>query len=652
MAGHKKVKNIGRKSLQWTTLILLAYMVIRLWINPNYIADFEAYCPFGGLQAFASFSVNNSLACSMAETQIFMGILLAIGIILFSKLFCSYICPVGTFTEWLGRIGDRFHVRYQIKGVADRLFRILKYALLFVTVYFTVTSSELFCKEYDPYYAIFTGFGSDVVFWMALTALAITILGAIFIRQFWCKYLCPLGALSNIFTNVIMFAAVMVAYLLLLYFGLKISWVWPLAIITVFGYLLEATRLKGWLFPVFKITRKEQSCINCNICDLACPMGLEIAHVDVIDHIDCHLCGDCIQACPVNNTLQINKKEWRWLPSVATVSLIAIGLFLATTIELPTINMRWGNDRQLATASIFSQSGIKSVKCYGSSVSFANKMKRVPGVLGVETFVKSHKVKVLYDPKKLDEEQIRKSIFTPGKTLLHRPPADIKEIAVVKMGVDKLFDSYDAFYFTQLLRQQKGVFGFSTRFGEPVKATIFFDSSAIQPSGLKQIIEQPTVTYRSRGKTYTKPIRFKVTDATDSLRFIKPQSFISSMFQPYNKIFNKYKTYRAQDLQIYQIAMPQALNPRFRRSMSLLVSHLSTDDFIVRFQTIYKERPYARIYFVRGKTDVEHIYRALTLPKLTVHYRGGKTGEVKNPFQFSEKGLVLKIGSKKTLSSK
>lgn len=68
-------------------------------------ADVEAYCPFGGLQALGSYLVNNSLACTMSMTQIMVGVMLAVGVILFSKLFCGYLCPLGTVSEWMGRGG-------------------------------------------------------------------------------------------------------------------------------------------------------------------------------------------------------------------------------------------------------------------------------------------------------------------------------------------------------------------------------------------------------------------------------------------------------------------------------------------------------------------------------------------------------------------
>ncbi|MHB2156582.1 4Fe-4S binding protein [Calditrichota bacterium GD2] len=651
---QKNRTNYLRLTFQWGIMALLFYMVLRWWIDPNYVPDFEAYCPFGGMQALSSYLVNNSLACSMTEHQIFMGVLLLIGVLIFSKLFCSYICPIGTFTEWLGKIGEKFKVRYTISGVADKALRSLKYILLFLTFYFTVGSSELFCKEYDPFFAVFTGFGSDVVWYFALPALIITILGAVFIRQFWCKYLCPLSAISNIFSNALVFFAVMVIYLILLKLGLQISWLWPAGIIILIAMLLEVARLKGWLFPVFKIKRKGDACVDCNLCNKACPMGLDVMGVETVEHIDCHLCVDCIKACPVSDTLTINKKKMTWLPATATAVLIVLGLFLARTIELPTINMKWGPEQKLETAAIFSQSGLKNIKCYGSAMSFASRMQRVKGVLGVKAYVRSHTAEIYYDPQVIDPEKIKAAIFTPAKTLFRMPASPTDSVAAAVFWVDKLFDTYDSFYFTQLLKQNKGIYGFSTHFGEPVEATIYFNDSLLTIDQIKSIIEQPEVTYVSRGKSYTVKLKFKVAKTSQKIEHITRSAFIKELFIPFNMVFNEYKKYKPQDLAVYKIYMPQALNAGIRRSLMMLVSHLSTNDYIVRFKTdIVDEKPYAFVYFVKNKVPADSIFSALNKPQLTVHYRNGKTGLVNNPFRFPEKGEVIQAEkAKNTLVQK
>ncbi len=637
----RRIKNKWRVFLQWSILAILGYMVIRLFVDPNYSPDFEAYCPFGGLQALTSLLVNNTLACSMTEVQIFMGVVLVVGVFVFSKLFCSYICPIGTVTEWLARVGKKFHAFYTLDGWPDRLMRVFKYALLFVTFYFTVTASELFCREYDPYYALFTGFGHDVYLWYAIAALLITIVGSMFIRQFWCKYFCPLGALSNIFSNGIMFGGVLVIYLLLLYFGLEISWLWPAAIISVLGFVLESWRMKGWGFPVFKITRETGHCTDCNFCSISCPMGIDVAHMDTVEHIDCHLCGDCLNACPINDTLKINKKDVKWLPATATVVLIGIALFLATTIELPTVNLKWEPKNKISQAAIFSQSGIKNIKCYGSSMSFANKMRGIKGVLGVETFIRSHTAKIFYDSSMIKPEQIKKAIFSPSHTLVAKIPASLDSLSAVTMGIDKLFDSYDQFYLTRLLAQTKGVYGFSTHFGEPVLATVYFDPKVIQPEKIKQAIEQKTLSYTSRGKTVTVDLNFKVRYIKPTIRRLAVSEIKKSMFKAIDLKFNGYKKYRKNQLEVLQIPFPQAANPRLQRSINMLISHISSDDYVVRFRTVLLEKPAALIYYVKGKTNPDSIRAALNATMLTVHYRNGKIGKVKNPFKFPRRGKVI-----------
>ena len=642
MFKFKEETNYFKNTFQILIVLLLVYMVIRLFTDANYIADFEAYCPFGGMMALSSFLVSNTLACSMTEAQIFMGISLIAGVILFSKLFCSHICPIGTFTEWLGKLGDKLKMRYTISGISDRLLRILKYGLLFITFYFTINSSELFCKEYDPFYAIFSGFGHDVVLMYAIPSLAVMILGAVFIRQFWCKYLCPLGAATNIFSYFFVFAGIMIVYLVLLYAGVELSWIWPLALICISGFVLESVTMKGLVFPSFKITRNELTCTECKECDESCPMGIDISTELKVKHIDCHLCGDCLYSCPEKGTLQINKKEIKWMPATASVSLIALALYLATVVELPTINMKWGNPEQLSYAGIYSQSGLKNIKCFGSSSSFASKMKRVPGILGVEAYVQSHSVKVYYDTSAFDDEGVKKVIFTPTKTWLRKPAEDISNITVAEIGIDKLFDTYDSFYLQQLLKQTKGIYGIKTEFGEPVQAWLYYDSNELTKNEFKNIIEVEELTYKSRGKDITVPLKFELPYIKDTTFTVTKLEFMKQMFKPYKQVFNDFKTYDKKRLGVYRISMPQAMNPSLSRQLTYLMSHISTDTSIVGFKTLYTEEPVADVYFVKDKVDEEVIYSTLISDTLTVHYRGGKIGKMKNPFTFKDKGKIIK----------
>ena len=89
------VKNWPKYLLQWGVLAALIVFITGLIPSKNPV-DPEAYCPMGGLQALATYLSRGSLPCSMSSVQVMMGIALVAAIVLFSKLFCAYICPVGT----------------------------------------------------------------------------------------------------------------------------------------------------------------------------------------------------------------------------------------------------------------------------------------------------------------------------------------------------------------------------------------------------------------------------------------------------------------------------------------------------------------------------------------------------------------------------
>ncbi|MCP4546284.1 MAG: 4Fe-4S binding protein [bacterium] len=637
MARKRSKFNIYRVPLQIVVLLLLGYMVVRQFVDSTYLADFEAYCPFGGLQALGSFLISNTLACSMTTLQIAMGLALVLGVLLLGKLFCSFICPIGSFSEWLGGIGARFGIRYSIKGLADRLLRLPKYALLFITFYFTFKSSELFCKEYDPFYALFSGFEGDVVLQYAIPALIITVLGAIFVRLFWCKYLCPLGAVTNLFANALITVPLLAGYVILRRQGNDISWVWPLALICAVGFLLEAFRLKGLRLPPLKITRNPDSCTSCNLCNRSCPMGLEIAKVDKVRHIDCHLCGDCLGACPVEGTLMINRKPLRWLPATAVVILIAAGIYLGGKFEVPTINVRWADDQELAGAEMYSLSGLKSIKCFGSASGFANQMRQVDGVYGVEAYVKSHTVKVFYDPAVLSPQKVKAAIFTPAKSYLEGPAG---EVAVLDLKIDKFFDGYDNYYLRLLLEQSEGVYGYSTEFGEPVLAKIYFDAAILTPEQIKTLVESPKVSWEFRGVMQSEKLNFEVPWMGDVVEKIEAMAFLQALFNPFEAEVNDLPEGEV-DLQVYQVPLEQAMLSSMQRQMRFLCAHLAKQEAIIGFRTVLTDQPYARISFLGSRISAEEVWQALNEPTLTFNWSSGEAAELPNPFKFKVTGTVV-----------
>ncbi|MBQ8837755.1 MAG: 4Fe-4S binding protein, partial [Bacteroidales bacterium] len=183
--GKKNIilKNWPKYLLQWGVLAALIIFLTGIIPSKN-PADPEAYCPMGGLQAIATYLAKGSLPCSMSSLQVMMGIVLTAGIVLFSKLFCGYICPLGSVQDILGKLRNALYIKsLKIRNgsVADKFLRIVKYALVFWIFYMTVTSSELFCKNIDPYYAIATGFKGEITLWMSIVSICLVVLGSIMV---------------------------------------------------------------------------------------------------------------------------------------------------------------------------------------------------------------------------------------------------------------------------------------------------------------------------------------------------------------------------------------------------------------------------------------------------------------------------------------
>lgn len=631
-----KGTNWPRLVTQWGVILFILILAFLPKLTKVATPDFEAYCPFGGLQALGSYLLSQALSCTMTSAQIVMGILLFIGVVLFSKLFCSFICPIGTVSEWLGRLGDKLKIRITITGVLDKVLRSLKYILLFTTLFFTLQSNELFCKQFDPYYALASGFDSDVVVLYAIITIILVIFGSVFIRLFWCKYLCPLGAISNIFKFSLFFVATLGIYLILLKTGIEISYVWPLAIACAGGYTIELLGQKSKFFPLAKITRNDSTCTNCQLCSKKCPQAIDVASLKEVKHVDCNLCGDCLLVCPAKDTLTINKrKELKWLPIVAIVALLTIGVILGKIWEVPTIDLKWGEPEEIENAAIFSQEGLKNIKCYGSSKAFANKMRHVKGIYGVATYVKHNKVKMYYNSDILNEEKIQELLFTPQKKTIKPISNNVETVYGISLKLENFFDNYDFNYLGAMLSTKTNAVGMISEFDCPVIVKIYFPTEIKNKEELFNLIESESYTFETTQGPRTVELEYEISGKPDFFTIPKAE-YIGTLFTPFERAFNYRKDYSDDVIKSY--TLPMGKNNKFRSKFSYIVSHLSNDDGIVEFKTeldtSYNE--VAKITFVDTMTNEANIKQALLSDTLVISYSNGRKGKIVNMFDFSK----------------
>jgi ferredoxin len=646
MANTWRYRNPIRIGFQLVVLGLIGYVAIRPLFGGGYVADFEAYCPLGGLSSFMSRLNKGTMSCTMSEVQVMLGFGLLLGVLTVGKLFCSYLCPIGSITEWLGKLGTKWKILREMPARVDRPLRLLKYALLFMTVYFTMTSSELFCKEYDPYFAAANLFqNTDLVLYFAIPATVLAVLGALFFRLFWCKYLCPLGALSNIFLNVVGAAAVIGMFVLANLFGAGFGYIWLVGGLVLVGAATEIGFLRSFFLPAAKITRSAELCSDCGMCDEKCPQGIVISKYTAVTHTDCNLCTDCVHACPLKNTVSISgqKPSIKYLAPAATVALVALSLGAARGFEFSTIEERWGGFDSIKTIQTYQLSGLKNVKCYGSSMSVKQKLESVPGIYGLDTYASSHTVRVYYNPAEITEARVKSSLFTPAKQRVRDlKKGQVDSVGVWEVGIYKMFDLIDFNNLAYALKSDPGVLGFETRFGEPVMARVFYDRARTDPAAIRARIEAREVVAKKPTGEEKIELNFSCDNDVRDPGVVDLAAYARLIFRPYDREFNGYGEYVSQQLSVWVFSMPEADVAPLRRFFGSLSSHLSADDGVVRFSTRYMEGPTGLVFFDPAKTTAEKVRAALAKPTLTVFRTETETQDMTNPFHIPLEGTEKK----------
>ncbi len=651
----KLLKNKLRLTVQLSIVAMILYGIIRPLVDSSYRPDFESYCPLGGISSLMSKLNLGSSSCQMGEVQMMLGIALIVGAIIFGKLFCSYLCPIGTFMEWLGRIGDKFNMRFTIPEYLDRPFRLMKYALLYYTIYITMNASELFCKEYDPYLAGVTFFqNGDVVWYYAIVTIIIVVVGSLFTRMFWCKYICPLGAIGNIFSNFGVVVIGAVIYFAANFFGAELGLEWLLGLIIGLAALSEIIFKRSFFFPIFKITRNDETCPTCIKCDTDCPQGIEVSTYDAVDHVDCNMCSDCVYACPVKQTLTVNKtptKYGKHIALIGTIVLVVAGLIASNYYEFITLTERWGGFEKLDNVEVYHQEGLTSIKCWGSASSFKSQMERVKGVVGIDAYAVSHSADIYYNPNVITKIGVKKAIFQPVKQKIRSTAkSGVDSLSVVQIGIDNFFDKTDFTNLTYALRVSKGIFGFETIFGEPVQTKIFYNEATITPEKIVELITAKEIEMKMRdGSTVKKEIEFEVNEGFKDLGKISLLDYQRSMFKGYDKKFNKYSKQNIDSISVLIYPMKEAGDSRLSGKLNYLTSHLSGWKGIVRLSTKYDNSPTAYVYFKEAVTPLDTVKAVLSMEKMRVHFRGGEIKLVDNPFKSKPEGIVKKA---KELESK
>ena len=496
------ISNWPKYVLQWGVLVALILFLTGL-IPGETAADPEAFCPMGGLQAFATYLAQNSLPCSMSSLQVMMGLALVAAVVLFSKLFCGYLCPLGTVQDIIKRLRVKFRIK-SIKiangSAIDKILRIIKYALLFLIFYMTVEESELFCKNLDPYYAVATGFQGEITLWMSIVSICVLVIGSLVVDMFWCRYLCPLGAISNSLKFWVWIGVLFGIYYVANVIGAGIPWAVLLGAFCIIGYLLEVFNAKP-KYQILHVLKNESACNNCGLCQKMCPYHIDLRtfHNGKINHVDCTLCGECVAAC-ANKALNVGIKEnkvgkfRKVVPALLAVALTLFGIWAGGKIELPTIDMKW-NTEDVASENLQTTTfdNLRTLKCYGSAMTFKAKMEKVPGVHGVKVFVTRQSADILYNAEATSPEKIREAIYIPSRCKVQQlDPSVTTSLKTVVIRTEGMYEKGDLDNLGAMLKETgRKIYWLESEFACPLIVRVIMDAGEnLDEDWFEEIVEK------------------------------------------------------------------------------------------------------------------------------------------------------------------
>jgi polyferredoxin len=248
----------------------------------------EGFLPISGLINLKYWLLTGEFTLIHPAAAVLLLVFMTIALLL-KKGFCSWICPIGLLSDYLARIhGFFFNRPVHLPAWLDYPLRSLKYFLLLFFIYAVFIEMDATTLQrfiFSPYNRV-----ADVKMllffsqasWLTIKVLLALVLLSTLLPYFWCRYLCPYGALL--------------------------------------GFLSLASPLK--------IRRNPSTCIDCGKCTKVCPAGIRVQQKSAVWSDECHACFRCVDVCPVNHALQASTKSGKIILTKKIYAGILVLLFV------------------------------------------------------------------------------------------------------------------------------------------------------------------------------------------------------------------------------------------------------------------------------------------------------------------------------------
>jgi polyferredoxin len=261
----------------------------------------EGFLPISALISL-KYWIETGIVNDVHPSGIFILLALIVVSLFLKKAFCGWLCPIGTISESLWKVGEKIFGRnLKLPKWLDYPLRTLKYFLLFFFIYSILQMNVQTIKEfiYSPYNKVadikMYLFFANITSFTLWTLLIFTGLSVV-IKNFWCRYLCPYGALLGALS----------------------------------------------LLSPLKVTRNKSSCIDCELCTKVCPSSIKVHTSNRVISDECMSCYACVEKCPVKDTLVMRSSKSNKAVPAWVFGILIAGVFIAIT-GMAMLSSHWHN---------------------------------------------------------------------------------------------------------------------------------------------------------------------------------------------------------------------------------------------------------------------------------------------------------------------
>lgn len=301
---HQRYVQPLRLAIQWGFLLFSLYIGFSFY---QFVSQFsagmpatplsrpagvDAFLPISGLLGVKDWLVNGSINQIHPAAVVIFVSAIAVSLLL-KRSFCSWICPVGALSELLWKAGFRGMKRnIRPNRWLDIPLRGSKYLLLLFFLYsilWKMPAQAVAAFINSDYHKVADVRLLDFFLGMSgtpLIVISVLVLLSIPLKNAFCRYLCPYGALLG---------------------------------------------LASMLSPL-KVTRNREACVSCGVCSQFCPSYLPVMAKERIHSAECIGCWRCVSNCRADGALEMKLPGGKIAVAGVLFAVLVVGLFWGGTL--------------------------------------------------------------------------------------------------------------------------------------------------------------------------------------------------------------------------------------------------------------------------------------------------------------------------------